>query len=81
MLRLDERYIPDPARLLQAMIHLAKSFEVPTIAEGVETAEQYSVLRTMGCDYIQGYYFSRPLPPGEFEQFILAHSPAGSVKS
>ena len=68
-------------RLLQAMIHLAKSFEVPTIAEGVETAEQYSVLRTMGCDYIQGYYFSRPLPPGEFEQFILAHSPAGSVKS
>ena len=61
-------------RLLEAMIQLAASFEVPTIAEGVETAEQVFTLKTMGCDIIQGYYFSRPLPAAEFEPFILNRS-------
>ena len=58
-------------RLLEAMIGLAKSFEVPTIAEGVETAEQYAELKAMGCNIIQGYYFSRPLPKEEFEKLII----------
>ncbi|MBR6918094.1 MAG: EAL domain-containing protein [Clostridia bacterium] len=58
-------------RLLETMIGLARSFEVPTIAEGVETAEQYSHLKAMGCDLIQGYYFSRPLPADEFEKYIV----------
>ncbi len=58
-------------RLLEAMIGLAKSFEVPTIAEGVETAEQYAELKAMGCNIIQGYYFSRPLPADEFEKLII----------
>lgn len=57
-------------RLLEAMIGLAKSFEVPTIAEGVETAEQYTDLKAMGCNIIQGYYFSRPLPAEDFEKLI-----------
>ncbi|MBR4627003.1 MAG: EAL domain-containing protein [Ruminococcus sp.] len=58
-------------RLLEAMIGLAKSFEVPTIAEGVETAEQYAELKAMGCNTIQGYYFSRPLPEDDFEKLIV----------
>ena len=62
-------------RLLEAMIRLAESFEVPTIAEGVETAEQVFTLKVMGCDIIQGYYFSRPLPAGEFEAFLLENRP------
>ena len=57
-------------RLLEAMIRLAGAFEVPTIAEGVETEEQYLALKEMGCDVIQGYYFSRPLPAEEFERFV-----------
>ena len=57
-------------RLLEAMIGLAKSFEVPTVAEGVETQEQFTELKAMGCDIIQGYYFSRPLPADEFEGFF-----------
>jgi EAL domain-containing protein (putative c-di-GMP-specific phosphodiesterase class I) len=52
------------------MILLAESFELPTIAEGVETAEQMFTLKMMGCAIIQGYYFSRPLPAEEFEVFI-----------
>ena len=60
-------------RLLEAMIRLAKSFNIPTIAEGVETEEQMLSLKKMGCDIIQGYYFSRPLPADEFEKFIMEH--------
>ena len=59
-------------RLLEAMIRLAGSFEVPTIAEGVETAEQYAELKTLGCNVIQGYYFSRPLPADEFEKLMIS---------
>ena len=65
-------------RLLEAMIQLAEAFEVPTIAEGVETAEQVFTLKAMGCDIIQGYYFSRPLPASDFERFLLDHQPGAS---
>lgn len=57
-------------RLLEAIIRLAKSFGLPTIAEGVETKEQVLSLKKMGCDIIQGYYFSRPLPVSEFESYV-----------
>lgn len=75
-LKLDMQFIRNAfrsqkdTRLLEAMIRLAESFDVPTIAEGVETAEQLSELKTMGCDIIQGYYFSAPVPADEFESFI-----------
>ena len=75
-LKLDMQFIRNAfkerkdTRLLEAMIRLSGSFDVPTIAEGVETAEQVFTLKAMGCDIIQGYYFSRPLPADEFEKFI-----------
>ena len=58
-------------RMLDAVIDIAYSLEVPTIAEGVETAEQMFALKAMGCDIVQGFYFSRPLPPEQFESFLL----------
>ena len=76
-LKLDMQFIRNAfrqhkdTRLLEAMIRLAESFEVPTIAEGVETEEQLLALKAMGCDIVQGYYFSRPLPAGEFEAFLI----------
>ncbi len=57
-------------RLIEAIIGLAQSLGLPTIAEGVETAEQMFTLKAMGCDIIQGYYFSKPLPASEFENFV-----------
>ena len=75
-LKLDMQFIRNAfkgktdTRLLEMMIRLAETFRVPVIAEGVETAEQVAVLREMGCDIIQGYYFSKPLPGDEFEQFV-----------
>ncbi len=62
-------------RLLKAIIWLAQSLGLPTIAEGVETSEQMFTLRVLGCDYVQGYYFSRPLPADEFEAFVRALGP------
>lgn len=58
-------------RLLEAVIQLAQTLELPTIAEGVETAEQLMALKGMGCEIVQGYYFSRPLPAAEFERFAV----------
>ena len=57
-------------RLLEAVIGLAKSLNLPTIAEGVETAEQMLTLKAIGCDIVQGYFFSRPLRADEFERFV-----------
>ena len=56
-----------------AIIRLAHSLKLNTIAEGVETAEQLAILNAYGCDEYQGYYFSQPLPVAEFEQRWLAH--------
>lgn len=57
-------------RLIEAIIGLAGSLDLPTIAEGVETEDQMLTLKELGCDVIQGYYFSRPLPADEFEAFV-----------
>ena len=43
---------------------------MPVIAEGVETKEQLDFLKSIGCHVIQGYYYSRPLPIEEFEEFM-----------
>ena len=59
-------------RLLEAVVLLAKSLDVPTVAEGVETAEHLQALKAMGCDIVQGYYFSRPVPAGEFERSFIS---------
>ncbi len=58
-------------RMLEVVFDIADSLFVPTIAEGVETAEQMLALKSMGCDYVQGYYFSPPVPASQFEHFLL----------
>ncbi|HBI52930.1 MAG TPA: diguanylate cyclase [Ruminococcaceae bacterium] len=59
-------------RMVQLMIDIAKFLKIPVIAEGVETKEQYELLKKVGCDIIQGYYFSKPVPEHEFEKLIEA---------
>ncbi len=59
-------------KMVQLMIDIAKFLKIPVIAEGVETKEQYDLLKGAGCDIIQGYYFSKPVPPEEFEKLIEA---------
>jgi hypothetical protein len=58
-------------RMIELIIDIADYLHVPVVAEGVETQEQYLVLKAMGCEYVQGYYFSKPVPPEEFDHFIV----------
>jgi len=44
------------------------------IAEGVETEEQYRILVDLGCEYFQGYYFSKPVAPGQFRSLVRSAS-------
>lgn len=58
-------------RLVQLVLDIAKYLKVPVVAEGVETEQQLDMLKGAGCDLVQGYYFSRPLPPEAFEELII----------
>mgnify|MGYP002625734368 CR=1 FL=1 len=57
-------------KLVELVIDIARFLNVPTVAEGVETYSQLKTLKQMGCGIIQGYYFSKPVPAGEFSKFI-----------
>lgn len=67
---------PDDATIVTAMIAMSHSLNLRVIAEGVETEEQQVFLREQGCDFLQGYLLSHPVPSAEFERFLLAHQPA-----
>ena len=57
-------------RMIELVIDIAEYLNVPIVAEGVETEEQCLALKELGCDIVQGYYFSKPIPCGEFEKFF-----------
>ena len=61
-------------RLVELIIDIARYLKVPVVAEGVETENQLKLLKDAGCDLVQGYYFSRPLPADEFAEKILKES-------
>ena len=52
---------------------MAQALNLSIVAEGVETAEQIELLKTMGCNQIQGFFFSRPLAADDFLTFYRAH--------
>ena len=57
-------------QMLRSIVGLAHALELDVVAEGVETEKQLNLLRNVGCNLVQGYYFSRPLPPEDFEALI-----------
>ncbi len=56
--------------ILSSVVNMAKWLHIPVIAEGVETAEQADFLRSIGCNYIQGYLYSKPLPEVDYEALV-----------
>lgn len=76
VLKVDRSFVrgmdgdPDAAAIISAIIGLAHNLRLKVIAEGVETAAQLARLRELDCDQAQGFYFSRPLPAGDFARLL-----------
>ncbi|MBQ9033028.1 MAG: EAL domain-containing protein, partial [Parasporobacterium sp.] len=68
-------------RMLELILDIADYLDVPVVAEGVETEDQLNALKTMGCDLVQGFYFSRPVPAEEFEVFLEQRKAADKALS
>ena len=75
-LKIDQSFVrdltsdPDDTAIVRAIVQMAHSLNLHTIAEGVETAEMLALLRTFGCDAAQGYFYARPLPAQECTDFL-----------
>ena len=76
LLKIDKSFVggmenrEENRKLVLAMINLAHNLELEVVAEGVETPEQLSLLRDFGCDQVQGYFISKPLPLAELVEFL-----------
>lgn len=79
-LKIDQSFVRDISTdvedkaIVSAVINMAKSLGLITIAEGVETEGQLEFLREHGCEEVQGYYYSKPLPAEQFAAFIQART-------
>ena len=76
LLKIDKSFVggmedrEENRKLVHAMINLAHNLKLEVVAEGVETPEQLSLLRDFGCDQVQGYFISRPLPLADLVEFL-----------
>ena len=79
-LKIDQSFInglpsdPHSVAIVRAIIQMCRSLHLKTVAEGVENDGQYAVLSNYGCDAVQGYYVSRPLPSNEFLDLLKNNS-------
>jgi EAL domain-containing protein (putative c-di-GMP-specific phosphodiesterase class I) len=75
-LKIDRSFIEglgkaeDSLAIVRAIVMLAKSLRIGVVAEGVETAEQFRILRLEGCNEFQGYFLSRPEPAGQIDRAL-----------
>jgi len=80
LLKIDQGFVrdlasdPDDAAIVRAIIQMARSLNLRTLAEGVETGQIRDQLRAFGCDAAQGYFYSQPVPAPEIER-LLAQEP------
>lgn len=83
-LKLDKSFIhnfltnPTDKALVEGVLMIARNLDICVVAEGVETHEQYERLVALGCDYIQGYYFARPMSAPDFEAFMTTRNLASA---
>lgn len=87
VLKLDKSFIhnemakPEEQGILKFIISLARWLKLSVVAEGVETQEQLQRLREAGCDYVQGYFFAKPMPCEAFEGLLTQRHPSFPTES
>jgi diguanylate cyclase (GGDEF)-like protein/PAS domain S-box-containing protein len=83
LLKIDRSFVrdmtvdPDDAAIAKAIIEMAEALGLTTLAEGVETLEQFDLLKKMGCQRCQGYYFGKPMPAEQFEEYVTQQRSLG----
>ena len=74
ILKIDKSFVDrigkNEKNIIDYILNIAKELKLATIAEGVETKEQRDYLLEKGCDIIQGYYYAKPMPEEEFEEYM-----------
>ncbi|MCI5639435.1 MAG: EAL domain-containing protein, partial [Lachnospiraceae bacterium] len=79
VLKIDMKFMSDteiPGRgenILASVVRMAKLLEMPVIAEGVEKEHQVKFLKEIGCEYVQGFYYAKPMPSEQYEQLVFAN--------
>ena len=77
ILKLDISFVKNIIQneiVIENIIKMAHRMELLTVAEGAESTDQFKILKTLGCDYIQGFYFSKPLSISDFERYLKKSS-------
>lgn len=80
VLKIDKGFLEDTLptsrgiEILSSILSMARNLKMETVAEGVETAEQFSLLAKLGCDMAQGYFYEKPMPASDFEALLLRQS-------
>ena len=84
-LKIDQSFIRpigpggENSEIARAVIAMGHSLQIHMIAEGVEHAHQYALLRELGCHEVQGYYIAEPLSPVDFSVYVESHGEAPVV--
>ncbi len=85
-LKIDQSFIANltesetNTRVVQAIIALGRAMELEVVAEGVETDQQYAILRRLECDLVQGFFIAKPMPADEFRRWCEGHEDTQSLK-
>ena len=86
-LKVDQSFIreiphdPDDAAIVRAVVALGHSLRLRVVAEGVEHESQLAFLKELGCDEVQGYYFSRPLSSDAFAEWVMSRQPVALMQA
>jgi len=85
ILKIDRSFVSnmtdckEDAAIVKMIIEMAHILGMKVVAEGVETREQLFLLRKKGCEFIQGYYFSKPLPEDGFEAILKSEKSISAI--